>query len=321
MVFFPIPWYLIIAMIFIVILTTSLGAMTGFSGSVFIVPIFSLILLSYNIPFITIVGCSASGCFFNGLISTVLNIRRREIDWILALVFETPTMGGVFLGAFLTTKLDNQVITTFFASFVLVLAIILFIQNRKSDDIPDIDEESEEENKAINGEEIEEEVKRKKKEKKKKRKKKGWRRPFIRKIAEFGPQWKVERESYTYTINILMLLGSAFLIGFLAGMVGCGGGWIKAPVLVSGFGVPSIIAISSSMLMTTITLLISGTMHIILGHFALWLWVIIAIGSIVGSFIGTGLKKRFSSKVLQLIMTFTLIAIAIILILQTWIGV
>jgi len=60
-----------------------------------------------------------------------------------------------------------------------------------------------------------------------------------------------------------MLIAVALAIGSLAGMVGCGGGWVKAPVLVSGFGVPYLIAISTGMLMTTITLLFTGVIHIV----------------------------------------------------------
>ena len=117
MKFFPIPWYLVIILVILVLLATSLGAIAGFSGSVFIVPIFSLILFSYDVPFMTIVGCSAAGCFFNGLISTIINIRKKEIDWILALIFELPTAGGVFLGGFLTTKIDERVATSIFSCF------------------------------------------------------------------------------------------------------------------------------------------------------------------------------------------------------------
>jgi len=307
MAFFPIPWYLIIALIFIVILSTSLGAMTGFSGSVFIVPAFSLILLNYNVPFITIVGSSASGCFFNGLIATLLIIRKKEIDWLLALVFEIPTMLGVFLGAYSTTKLDNRIISTIFVTFVIILAIIMFIQNRRKNILESINGEISKEEEMNDQKDVAEEKMEIKK------------RTFLRRISEFGPQRVVHREEYSYTISIPILLGSAFLIGLLAGMVGCGGGWIKSPVLISGFGVPSLIAISTAMFMTTITLFISGVTHIILGHFVFWLWLIIFIGSVSGSFIGTALKKRFTSRVLRYIMTFTLIVIAGILLIQTWI--
>ncbi len=78
-------------------------------------------------------------------------------------------------------------------------------------------------------------------------------------------------------------------------------------------------AISTAMFMTTITLFISGVTHIILGHFVFWLWLIIFIGSVSGSFIGTALKKRFTSRILKFIMIFTLITIAGILLIQTWI--
>ncbi|MHA1630318.1 MAG: sulfite exporter TauE/SafE family protein [Candidatus Heimdallarchaeota archaeon] len=126
--FFPISPLLIIALLLIVIVSTSLDAVTDFSGSVFIVPIFSIILFSYNVPFTTIVGSSATGCFLNGLISTIINMRRCEIDWFLALIFEVLTATGIFLGAFLTTRIDERITTSIFAAFAITLAITLFLR-------------------------------------------------------------------------------------------------------------------------------------------------------------------------------------------------
>ncbi|MBD3189827.1 MAG: TSUP family transporter [Candidatus Heimdallarchaeota archaeon] len=374
---FPIPWYLILALVVLVVLTTTLGAISGFSGSVFIVPLFSLILLNYDIPFITIVGCSASGCFFNGLFSTIVNIKRKENDWLLAFFFETPTTIGVFLGAMLTTRIDARITTSIFTFSALALAIALFVRiyRAKHDHININGSIPLTKNKNVstyltpkpkrkfklstsglehndlyyfNGRKSVEkkyaktnnQIKIKKsitpitstqtniilnrfrKEERSSNKRHKQKKPgsFIAHLADFGPKRKIERENYSYTVNIFMLLIIAFGIGFLAGMVGCGGGWVKTPVLISGFGVPPIIAVSTGMLMTTITLLISGIMHISLGHFVFWLWLIITSGSLVGSILGSNLKGKFSSMVLQIIMASTLTAIAVLLLTKTWIG-
>lgn len=327
MTFFPIPWYFIILLLLLVVLLTSLGAISGFSGSVFIVPLFSIILLPFNIPFTTIVGCSAAGCFFNGLVASIINIKNKEIDWVLAVIFEAPTTVGVFLGAFLTSKIDERITTSFFTAFALVLAIVLFIRiyrKKKKSNICDEDEtvavckrmpsdQGEDKTPKKTPKDIRKEKRKKKREQKRKK-------PVLTRIAQFGPQWKINKEDYSYTVNVLILVVAALSIGFLAGMVGCGGGGAKAPVLISGFVVPPVIAVSTGMLMTTITLLVSGSMHIALGHFALWLWLIIIIGSIIGSLIGSKLKNNFSSNVLQIIMASTLMAIAILLLVKTWVG-
>jgi uncharacterized membrane protein YfcA len=362
MAFFPIPWYLVIALGVLVIIFTTLGALSGFSGSVFIVPLFSLILFAYNIPFMTIIGCSAAGCFFNGLLATIINIRRKEIDWILALIFEIPTTAGVLLGAFLTTRIDERITTSIFTAFAVILATSLFVRlyNRRRRCLNDADlytpcevipeplrrkkvrtldqkelsnptkrlvkasqakqktitkpDDSRVLQKTVNSVESAKKATIPKETKRIKRK------PFLARVASYGPKWKINKESYSYTVNILILIVVALSIGFLAGMVGCGGGWVKAPVLISAFGVPPTISVSTSMLMTTITLLISGSTHIILGHFALWLWIIIVSGSVIGSLLGSTLKKHFSSNLLQLVMAFTLSAIAVVLLVKTWLG-
>ncbi|TFF85078.1 hypothetical protein EU523_00510, partial [Candidatus Heimdallarchaeota archaeon] len=73
------------------------------------------------------------------------------------------------------------------------------------------------------------------------------------------------------------------------------------------------------MLMTTVTLLISGLTHIYLGHFVLWLFLVITFGSIIGSLIGSKLKDKFSSRTTKIIMAITLTAIAVLLVTKTWI--
>jgi len=337
MAFFPIPIYIIFILLFIVIISTSLGAITGFSGSVFIVPLFSIILYYYSVPFTTIVGSSAAGCFINGLISTIINIRNREIDWFLAFIFEVPTALGIFLGAFLSTRIDEKVTTTVFAGFAITLAITLVLRiyhekkrtnelfslkqengNNVSPPLQEGEYESKVDGTPLS---LDEEAKPSRgKILTRKQKTRSRKKPFISRLASFGPKWKIVRETYSYSINIFMLITVALAIGSLAGMVGCGGGWVKAPVLISGFGVPSLIAISTGMLMTTITLMFTGIIHIIWGQFALWLWAIIAIGSVFGAFIGSVLKRRFSSKALQLTMIVTLAAITILLLVKTWIG-
>ncbi|RLI73964.1 hypothetical protein DRO91_01720 [Candidatus Heimdallarchaeota archaeon] len=300
----------------------------------FIVPIFSIILFNYNVPFTTIVGSSAAGCFINGLISTIINMRRREVDWFLALIFEVPTAAGIFLGAFLTTRIDERITTSIFAAFAITLFLRIFHEKRHAREVFSIErngvtltEENDggEKAKTPSGmsppsEEEESATAKKIAVDKRLRKEIHKQKSFIHRLASFRPKWRIERETYSYSINIFMLIAVALAIGSLAGMVGCGGGWVKAPVLISGFGVPSLIAISTGMLMTTITLLFTGVIHIIWGQFALWLWTIIAIGSVFGAFIGSALKRRFSSKALQLTMIVTLTAITILLLVKTWLG-
>jgi uncharacterized membrane protein YfcA len=106
-----------------------------------------------------------------------------------------------------------------------------------------------------------------------------------------------------YTINALVLVPIMLLAGFVAGMLGVGGGLLKVPAVVVLGGVPMSIAVGSSSLMIGVTALTGFVGHLLRGHFDLWLTVVLAGGVLIGSQIGprvaiktnqSQLKKYFS---------------------------
>jgi uncharacterized membrane protein YfcA len=82
------------------------------------------------------------------------------------------------------------------------------------------------------------------------------------------------------------------LAGFVAGMLGVGGGLLKVPAVVVLGSVPMSIAVGSSSLMIGVTALTGFVGHLLRGHFDLRLTVILAAGVLIGSQIG----PRFSVK-------------------------
>ena len=120
-----------------------------------------------------------------------------------------------------------------------------------------------------------------------------------------GHWWNWQRTGVAepYTINVLILVPIMVLAGFVAGMLGVGGGLIKVPAVVLLGGVPMNIAVGSSSLMIGITALTGFAGHILQGHFDLKLTAALAAGVLIGSQIGprlsvkadrTRLKKYFA---------------------------
>jgi len=120
-----------------------------------------------------------------------------------------------------------------------------------------------------------------------------------------GHWWNWQRSGVAepYTINVLVLVPIMVLAGFVAGMLGVGGGLIKVPAVVLLGGVPMKIAVGSSSLMIGITALTGFAGHLLQGHFDLKLTAVLAIGVLIGSQIGprlgvkadrTRLKKYFA---------------------------
>ena len=115
--------------------------------------------------------------------------------------------------------------------------------------------------------------------------------------------WRRKDVAEPYSINVLILVPIMILAGFVAGMLGVGGGLIKVPAVVLLGGVPMKIAVGSSSLMIGITALTGFVGHILQGHFDLKLTAALAVGVLIGSQIGprlsikadrTRLKKYFA---------------------------
>jgi len=102
--------------------------------------------------------------------------------------------------------------------------------------------------------------------------------------------WHRDGVATPYSVNLLLLVPIMVLAGFVAGMLGVGGGLLKVPAVVVLGGVPMSIAVGSSSLMIGVTALTGFAGHFLQGHFDLWLTVILAGGVLIGSQIG----PRFS---------------------------
>ncbi len=86
--------------------------------------------------------------------------------------------------------------------------------------------------------------------------------------------WHRTGVSQPYIINILAMVPLMLAAGFVAGMLGVGGGLIKVPAVVVLCGVPMTIAIGSSSLMIRVTALTGFVGHVLRGHFD---WLLTAV--------------------------------------------
>lgn len=137
--------------------------------------------------------------------------------------------------------------------------------------------------------------------------------------AQSGPgghwwNWQRTGVAEPYTINILILVPIMALAGFVAGMLGVGGGLIKVPAVVLLGGVPMRIAVGSSSLMIGITALTGFAGHLLQGHFDLRLTAVLAGGVLIGSQIGPRLGIKADRARLKKYFAFLLLGISLWLI-------
>ncbi len=122
--------------------------------------------------------------------------------------------------------------------------------------------------------------------------------------------WRRHDVITPYTINVLVLVPIMILAGFVAGMLGVGGGLLKVPAVVVLGGVPMSIAVGSSSLMIGVTALTGFIGHVLRGHFDLRLAAVLAAAVLIGSQIGPRFAVKTDQARLKRFFAVLLLAIA-----------
>ena len=102
---------------------------------------------------------------------------------------------------------------------------------------------------------------------------------------------------YKYQVRIFTGIPIVFIVGFIAGMVGVGGGIVNVPAFILLVGLPLQIAVATSQFMIVGTSLASNITNILEGDLSgQWpIAITLAIGTIIGGQIGSRLSQKISS--------------------------
>lgn len=261
-------YYLLIGLISL--LLSGYGALVGFGGGVFIIPILVLI---FHYPIEFAIGAVTLSLVPSSILTTLLNNKHGFVDYKTGIVLETPTVIGVILGSLLVTVLPTALL-----QYVFIIAITLvglsFFKKKK---------EAENENESF-------------------LKRMNNRTPnFIK---------KDQNGNVLYKINYFLATGFGLLSGTLAGLLGIGGGFLKTPIMIKVFRIPAKIAAGTALFMIIITSITSSVSHYLLGHVKVDYTIPVIAGFIAGPFLGVELKKRIASEHLEKLIGFSLIVAA-----------
>ncbi|MHA1451203.1 MAG: sulfite exporter TauE/SafE family protein [Candidatus Hodarchaeales archaeon] len=172
----------------------SLSIIAGFGGGVFLVPVLTVF---FGISLKTVIGTVLLSLVFPAAIGSIGAWKRGEIDFRLAIMFEIPTIIGSIIGATITS---SEIIPEFLLKLCFGLLAIFFSYNMLN---------------------------------KVRQQQKGITRSngrFLRKLTAIPPIVTLENNNTVYTISIPVIASGGLIIGFLAGMLGVGGGWLKTPL-------------------------------------------------------------------------------------------
>lgn len=241
------------------------GTMVGAGGGFLIVP--ALLLVQHADP-AQAVGTSLTVVFLNALFGTISYGKQRRIDYRSGLLFALATVPGSIAGAFYAPHFSGPRFDTIFGVVMLMVAALLI-----------------------------------------------WRPAAEEQIAQAmieesgGPWYKVFQqvtdatgERFSYRYNLLIGMTVSVFVGFMASVLGIGGGIIHVPVLTYVLGFPAHIATATSHFILAISAGIGASSHLALGHVLLGPAILMGVGAAGGAPVGARLAMRLrGGKILKLL--------------------
>ena len=116
-------------------------------------------------------------------------------------------------------------------------------------------------------------------------------------------------------IPLWSLIGLGFAVGMFSGLLGIGGGFVMTPSLIYLFGVPTSMAVGTSLFQMIFTSGYGSLTHFLKGNIDFRLVAYILSGSLIGSQLGTMLNKKLRGAHIRYYFSWVIfIAIGIILV-------
>lgn len=252
------------------LLASSYGALIGFGGGVFIVPI---LVLGFHYPMNYAVGAVTLSLVPSALITTLLNHKEGHVDYATGTILEIPTVVGVIAGSALVSVLPTVQLQYIFVIAITIVGISFLRRRQES---------------TVSKDNFISRINKK----------------------EPGFNKKDKNGNILYRVNYLLATFFGLLSGTLAGLLGIGGGFLKTPIMIKAFKMPAKIAAGTALFMIVITSITSSVSHYILGHVVWNYALPVLAGFIIGPFIAIWIKRKLTSAHLEKLVGISLILAA-----------
>lgn len=207
--------------------------------------------------------------FLNALSGTAAYARQRRIDYRSGILFALATVPGTILGVWTLKFMPQQLFEVILGAVLLIFSVII------------------------------------------------WMRPRIELIPGAGEKRGHQRivltdhkgETFSYTCDRPLGIALSFAVGFIAGLLGIGGGVIHVPMLIYVLCFPAHVATATSHFILVFTGLTGTLTHAVSGTYAqswqILLWI--ALGVIPGAQVGAWLSPRIKSLILIRLLVLALV--------------
>lgn len=278
------------------LLAAGLGNLAGIAGGIFIVPV----LLLLGLPPTEVIGSVQAALVLPMIIASWDGLRRKEVNVKFALMFEASTVVGAWMGAFFTKVVPTVFLKFLFSMLAFMFAALIFRQSSKFDDNGQNDATSRENN-SEGRPSLESKV-----------------FSLVKSLNDkWWPHISMSLDGTKTVVSVPLMVFLGFNIGFLAGMLGIAGGWVKTPLMMLVYDFTPQAATATALFMALLTVTGGTLAHWYYGHVNIMLTVPLTLGLIAGSTIAVKIKHRVSSKQLPRIIAVMLVLVGMVLLFST----
>ena len=254
------------------------AALLGLGGGFLLVPILNLV---FGIPIHQAIGTSLFTIVFTSSSSSVEYVRKWISDLKLGAMMIPFTVTGAVVGANLSAQIPENILKVIFGAVLFIASIRMFLKkNQQRNSAP-------QSSRLSNSKFL----------------------TFKRTFTD------IDGIEFEYIISIPLLALFGFCAGFLSGLLGIGGGIVQVPVLNIIFGVPIHVAIATSLFIIICTSSFGMATHLLLGNVLITIGILLAIGTVIGSQIGSRtaqkIKRGKLRRIFAIVLAFTGIRMAI----------
>ncbi|MBI3336127.1 sulfite exporter TauE/SafE family protein [Candidatus Peregrinibacteria bacterium] len=266
---------MIFAIFLISIVAGAFGSILGLGGGVVIVPALTLL---FHVPIRYAVGASIVSVIATSSGAAATYVRDHVTNIRIAMLLEVATTLGALGGAMLSALIPSRYLFILFAVVLLYSAVIMLRTKRTSEAL--LPEESD-----------------------------SWAKHL--KLASSYPDAALRQEVHYGVKNVPEGMGLMLGAGVISGLLGIGSGALKVPAMDTAMHLPIKVSSATSNFMIGVTAAASAGAYYVRGDIQPRLAAPVALGVLIGAWVGTRLMMRMHSNKIRKLFIGVLVIIAI----------
>ena len=266
------------------------GIFTGFfgvGGGFFLTPVLNIL----GLQIVYAIGTSFFVLIGNSLFGAWAHFKHDNVILKLGLIVGLASIGGVEIGKMFVLYLEQHGLAGPYIriAYMIILLLVPFFMLREYFRYNNLEKKNRTTEQNDNSKDV----------------KKG----FISKI-KLAPIISLPQTKSGF-VSLWILLFGGFVIGFVSGILGVGGGFISLPFLIYVIGVQTIEAVGTSLIIVLLTSVYGTFTYALTGHVDVTTGLILLLGSLLGVKIGVSATRVSTDAKIKVLFALLLLSVAV----------